>query len=218
MYSHQEDGTLWWARPDTKTQVTCEYVFDKGTCVPIRVHTVVVSYQHSKKVTLKAKSKKGHSVQVQLEKGNKKFLQLDSKIRADLANQKLEGKIKYALLRKISGYVLVKFDTNTFVVKDTDAAKETTELTVTVIPGASLNIEGKKNGESMWTYKTSRTTTMTGMTLVTDMTLNSNSMVHKFLTKHYPYGAFNTRHNKLQVVVDKNNLNLLALNSRLMPT
>ena len=41
-------------RPDTKTQVTCEYVFDKGTCVPIRVHTVVVSCQHSEKVTLEA--------------------------------------------------------------------------------------------------------------------------------------------------------------------
>merc|ERR1719483_378424 len=50
----RRDGTLWWARPDTKTQVTCEYVFDKGACVPIRVHTVVVSCQHSEKVTLAA--------------------------------------------------------------------------------------------------------------------------------------------------------------------
>jgi len=50
----RRDGTLWWARPDTKTQVTCEYVFDKGACVPIRVHTVVVSCQHSEKVTLEA--------------------------------------------------------------------------------------------------------------------------------------------------------------------
>merc|ERR1719495_2964865 len=161
-----------------------------------------------------AKSEKGHSVQVQLERGNKKFLQLDSKIRADLANQKLEAKIKYALLGKISGSVIVKFDTNTFFVKNTDAAKDTTELTVKVIPGASLNIEAKKNEESMWTYKTSRTTTTAGgvfeMTLDTDMTLNSNSMVHEFLTKHYPYGAFNTRHNKLHVVVDKNNWNKLA--------
>merc|ERR1711953_288616 len=50
----RRDGTLWWARPDTKTQVTAEYVFDKGACVPIRVHTVVVSCQHSEKVTLEA--------------------------------------------------------------------------------------------------------------------------------------------------------------------
>merc|ERR1712079_129376 len=50
----RRDGTLWWARPDTKTQVTAEYVFDKGACVPIRVHTVVVSTQHSEKVTLTA--------------------------------------------------------------------------------------------------------------------------------------------------------------------
>ena len=48
----RRDGTLWWARPDTKTQVTAEYQFEKGACVPIRVHTVVVSCQHSEKVTL----------------------------------------------------------------------------------------------------------------------------------------------------------------------
>merc|ERR1719222_295308 len=50
----RRDGTLWWARPDTKTQVTAEYVFENGACVPIRVHTVVVSCQHSEKVTLEA--------------------------------------------------------------------------------------------------------------------------------------------------------------------
>merc|ERR1712004_836933 len=50
----RRDGTLWWARPDTKTQVTCEYAFDNGACKPLRVHTVVVSTQHSEKVTLAA--------------------------------------------------------------------------------------------------------------------------------------------------------------------
>merc|ERR1711953_729115 len=50
----RRDGTLWWARPDTKTQVTCEYLFDNGACKPLRVHTVVVSTQHSEKVTLAA--------------------------------------------------------------------------------------------------------------------------------------------------------------------
>jgi len=50
----RRDGTLWWARPDTKTQVTCEYAFDGGACKPLRVHTVVVSTQHSEKVTLAA--------------------------------------------------------------------------------------------------------------------------------------------------------------------
>lgn len=33
-------------------QVTCEYLFDQGACIPKRVHTVVVSLQHSEKVTL----------------------------------------------------------------------------------------------------------------------------------------------------------------------
>merc|ERR1711936_476942 len=50
----RRDGTLWWARPDTKTQVTCDYKFENGACVPTRVHTVVVSTQHSEKVTLPA--------------------------------------------------------------------------------------------------------------------------------------------------------------------
>jgi len=50
----RRDGTLWWARPDTKTQVTCEYRFDNGACIPQRVHTIVVSTQHSEKVTLPA--------------------------------------------------------------------------------------------------------------------------------------------------------------------
>ncbi|XP_060526074.1 S-adenosylmethionine synthase isoform X2 [Cylas formicarius] len=43
---------FWWARPDTKTQVTCEYTFSQGACIPQRVHTIVVSVQHSEKITL----------------------------------------------------------------------------------------------------------------------------------------------------------------------
>jgi len=50
----RRDGTLWWARPDTKTQVTAEYYDKDGACIPTRVHTVVVSCQHSEKVTLEA--------------------------------------------------------------------------------------------------------------------------------------------------------------------
>jgi len=46
----RREGTLWWARPDSKTQVTAEYIFDNGACVPLRVHTVVVSCQHSEAV------------------------------------------------------------------------------------------------------------------------------------------------------------------------
>lgn len=47
----RRNGVLPWARPDTKTQVTCEYRMEKGACVPVRVHTVVVSVQHSDDVT-----------------------------------------------------------------------------------------------------------------------------------------------------------------------
>jgi S-adenosylmethionine synthetase len=48
----RRNGTFWWARPDSKTQVTCEYYFDHGACVPVRVHSVVVSSQHSEKIDL----------------------------------------------------------------------------------------------------------------------------------------------------------------------
>ncbi|KAG8321399.1 S-adenosylmethionine synthase isoform type-1 [Homalodisca vitripennis] len=48
----RRNGEFAWARPDTKTQVTCEYCFSRGACVPLRVHTVVVSVQHSEKISL----------------------------------------------------------------------------------------------------------------------------------------------------------------------
>jgi len=48
----RRNGGLPWARPDSKTQVTCEYRLDNGACVPIRVHTVVVSVQHSEDIEL----------------------------------------------------------------------------------------------------------------------------------------------------------------------
>ena len=40
-----------WVRPDGKTQVTCEYRMDNGKPVPIRVHTIVISTQHSEGIT-----------------------------------------------------------------------------------------------------------------------------------------------------------------------
>jgi len=49
----RRDGTFAWARPDTKTQVTCEYTNDNGAVIPIRVHTIVVSTQHDESVSLK---------------------------------------------------------------------------------------------------------------------------------------------------------------------
>ncbi|KAG9238718.1 S-adenosylmethionine synthetase [Amylocarpus encephaloides] len=51
MSAARRDGSLPWLRPDTKTQVTVEYKHDNGAVVPIRVHTVVVSAQHSEDIT-----------------------------------------------------------------------------------------------------------------------------------------------------------------------
>ncbi|XP_046391833.1 S-adenosylmethionine synthase isoform X1 [Ischnura elegans] len=50
----RRNGVFWWARPDSKTQVTCEYLFENGACIPLRMHTVVVSVQHSEKISLEA--------------------------------------------------------------------------------------------------------------------------------------------------------------------
>lgn len=48
----RRSGVLWWARPDSKTQVTCEYRMEKGACVPLRVHTIVISVQHSEEISI----------------------------------------------------------------------------------------------------------------------------------------------------------------------
>merc|ERR1719296_63481 len=47
----RKNGTLDWVRPEGKTQVTCEYKLVDGVPVPQRVHTVVISTQHSEEVT-----------------------------------------------------------------------------------------------------------------------------------------------------------------------
>ncbi|VDM84334.1 unnamed protein product, partial [Strongylus vulgaris] len=52
LHALRRSGELAWARPDSKSQVTIEYKFDGGACVPVRVHTVVLSAQHSPSITL----------------------------------------------------------------------------------------------------------------------------------------------------------------------
>lgn len=48
----RRSGVLPWARPDSKTQVTVEYSIKDGSCVPLRVHTIVISCQHSPDITI----------------------------------------------------------------------------------------------------------------------------------------------------------------------
>lgn len=43
--------TLPWLRADSKTQVTIEHKIVEGAVIPVRVHTVVISVQHSEDVT-----------------------------------------------------------------------------------------------------------------------------------------------------------------------
>eukprot|EP00527_Entomoneis_sp_CCMP2396_P000935 CAMPEP_0198143164 /NCGR_PEP_ID=MMETSP1443-20131203/5916_1 /TAXON_ID=186043 /ORGANISM="Entomoneis sp., Strain CCMP2396" /LENGTH=467 /DNA_ID=CAMNT_0043806333 /DNA_START=34 /DNA_END=1437 /DNA_ORIENTATION=- len=44
----RKDGSLWWLRPDGKTQVTIEYTqHGDGSVTPIKIHTIVISTQHA---------------------------------------------------------------------------------------------------------------------------------------------------------------------------
>ncbi|VDO05844.1 unnamed protein product [Haemonchus placei] len=52
LHAMRRSGELPWVRPDSKSQVTIEYKFDGGACVPVRVHTVVLSTQHSPDISL----------------------------------------------------------------------------------------------------------------------------------------------------------------------
>lgn len=47
----RKNGTVPWLRPDGKTQVTVEYKKDNGAMIPQRVHTILISTQHSPDVT-----------------------------------------------------------------------------------------------------------------------------------------------------------------------
>lgn len=47
----RKNGVCPWVRPDGKTQVTVEYKLVDGRPVPQRVHTVVISTQHSEDIT-----------------------------------------------------------------------------------------------------------------------------------------------------------------------
>merc|ERR1711918_52379 len=50
----RKDGSLWWLRPDGKTQVTIEYKQnDDGSVEPLKIHTVVISTQHAEPVKAK---------------------------------------------------------------------------------------------------------------------------------------------------------------------
>ena len=48
----RRSGECAWLRPDSKTQVTIEHELRDGEVIPLRVHTVVISVQHSECISL----------------------------------------------------------------------------------------------------------------------------------------------------------------------
>merc|ERR1712013_276099 len=153
-------------------------------------------------------------LQFELEKGNKKYIQIETKIKMTGFN--IETRTKYSVLGgTIAGKVLLKLENGVFKFENTDSTtKDSVELSAKYVEGKSLEIEGKKNGESMWTYTTNRSTKNNNkvfeMALDTFMTLNSKSKVYKFLSEKYPYGAFNTRNNQVIIIINKKEKNLFA--------
>lgn len=47
----RKTGICPWVRPDGKTQVTVEYKMQNGRAIPLTVHTIVISTQHSEDIT-----------------------------------------------------------------------------------------------------------------------------------------------------------------------
>lgn len=53
----RKDGSLWWLRPDGKTQITIEYKqHTDGTVEPMKIHTIVISTQHAEPQKAKRKT------------------------------------------------------------------------------------------------------------------------------------------------------------------
>ena len=117
-------------------------------------------------------------VQFEFERGNKIIIQIETKIKME-GFEKFEARTKYAFLGgMIACKLLLKLDNGVFNFKNTDIAhRETVEMTAKYVEGKSLQIEGKNNGESMWTYKAQRTTVSNNAKF--EMTLNTlNTLEH----------------------------------------
>merc|ERR1712127_768944 len=59
----RKDGSLWWLRPDGKTQVTIEYKQKAdGSVEPLKMHTIVISTQHAEPLkAVRSKEQAGYS-------------------------------------------------------------------------------------------------------------------------------------------------------------
>lgn len=66
----RRSGECAWLRPDSKTQVTIEHELRDGEVIPLRVHTVVISVQHSECISLEDQREQLKSkVYIMMEKG-----------------------------------------------------------------------------------------------------------------------------------------------------
>jgi len=157
-----------------------------------------------------------HVIQFDLEKGNRKLIQLDTEIK--IHGLFFQAFTRYALLDgKIQGGLFLEVSKGGLILNNVDKkTKEKLEMIVQVHFGEtmSLEIEGKKNRESMWTFRTRHNSQSSAakyeMTLEGQIILSSDSRVHKFLAEMDPYGAFSSKGYRIKIFVDRLNWNLLA--------
>ena len=98
---------------------------------------------------------KGNRVNVEVIKGNKMLVRIDSKIRKtkNIPALYFETKTKYCLMEcALRGTMKAKI-TSSQLYLENELNGEIIELSVKVIPGESIDIETKKNEITIWTLK-----------------------------------------------------------------
>jgi len=153
------------------------------------------------------------NINVLVSKGGKNLLALKVLAKTDIAQKKFNFQISYALMGKsIQGKLKVKYDNNQIKFLLSPSGGDNYGLDMKLDIGTSIKIVATKNKVEMWNYETLRTTTNDAakfeMEATSVFTLNPESMLHAFLEKNYPFGAFQKRTNNIKIFVDKVNKNV----------
>jgi len=93
----RKDGSLWWLRPDGKTQVTIKYVQNAdGSVEPTMIHTVVISTQHAEPVKAKRTQEQDGKDERKAYKGKEQYAPTMEQM-----NEEIHDKVIVATLESI---------------------------------------------------------------------------------------------------------------------